>query len=70
MAQGNVATPFLDTRSFVREESEVFASEAPAPALESPFVSVYELEGQPELVHSRAGSLFDAGAGAVRLGVR
>jgi hypothetical protein len=49
MAQGNVATPFLDTRSFVREESEVFASEAPAPAFESPFVSVYELEGQPAL---------------------
>jgi V8-like Glu-specific endopeptidase len=44
MAQGNVVTPFLDMRSFVREESEVFASEAPAPALESPFVSVYELE--------------------------
>ena len=44
MAQGNVTTPFLDMRSFVREESEVFASEAPAPALESPFVSVYELE--------------------------
>jgi hypothetical protein len=49
MAQGNVATPFLDTHSFVREESEIFASEAPAPALESPFVSVYELEGQPAL---------------------
>jgi len=44
MAHGNVTTPFLDMRSFVREESEVFASEAPAFALESPFVSVYELE--------------------------
>ncbi|HEX9945395.1 MAG TPA: hypothetical protein VGG03_25570 [Thermoanaerobaculia bacterium] len=35
-------------RSFVREESEVFASEAPTPALGSPFVSVYELEGHTE----------------------
>src|SRR5688572_7023523 len=46
MAQGNVATPFLDLRSFVREETEVFASEAPSPALGSPFVSVYEREGE------------------------
>lgn len=45
MAEGNVATPFLDLRSFVREESEAFASEAPSPALGSPFVSVYEMEG-------------------------
>jgi V8-like Glu-specific endopeptidase len=44
MAQGNVTTPFLDMRSFARVESEVFASEAPPPALESPFVSMYELE--------------------------
>lgn len=50
MAQGNVATPFLDLRSFVREETDVFASEAPSPALASPFVSVYEMEGRPELV--------------------
>ena len=50
MAQGNVVTPFLEMRSFVREESEVFASEAPAPALGSPFVSVYELEGHPEFL--------------------
>jgi hypothetical protein len=50
MAQGNVVTPFLDMRSFVREESEVFASEAPAPALGSPFVSVYEMEGQAGFV--------------------
>jgi len=49
MAQGNVATPFLDMRSFSREDSETFESEAPAPALGSPFVSVYELDGQPEL---------------------
>lgn len=51
MAQGNVATPFLEMRSFVREESEVFASEAPTPALGSPFVSVYELEGHPEFLN-------------------
>lgn len=48
MADGNVVTPFLEMRSFVREEAEVFASETPAPALGSPFVSVYELEGYPE----------------------
>jgi len=48
MTQGNVATPFLEMRSFVREESEVFASEALTPALGSPFVSVYELDGQSE----------------------
>jgi hypothetical protein len=51
MAQGNVATPFLEMRSFVREESEVFVSEAPAPALRSPFISVYELEGRPEFLN-------------------
>ena len=51
MPQGNVATPFLEMRSFVREESEVFASEAPAPALSSPFISVYELEGHPEFLN-------------------
>lgn len=51
MAQGNVATPFLEMRSFVREESEVFVSEAPAPALSSPFISVYELEGHPEFLN-------------------
>src|SRR5262249_11542387 len=50
MAQGNVATPFLEMRSFAREESEVFVSEAAAPALSSPFVSVYELEGHPEFL--------------------
>ena len=50
MAQGNVVTPFLDMRSFVREESEAFASETPTPALGSPFVSVYELEGRSEFV--------------------
>jgi len=48
MAQGNVATPFLDMRSFVREESEVSELETAKPALGSPFVSVYELEGMPE----------------------
>jgi hypothetical protein len=37
-------------RSFVREESEIFASEAPTPALESPFVSVYEMEGHDEFL--------------------
>ena len=50
MAQGNVATPFIEMQSFVREESEVFASETPTPALGSPFVSVYELEGHTEFV--------------------
>ena len=45
MAQGNVVTPFLETRSFVHEASEVFSSETPAPIARSPFVSVYELEG-------------------------
>jgi hypothetical protein len=50
MAQGNVVTPFLEMRSFVREESEAFAYEAPTPALGSPFVSVYELEGHDEFV--------------------
>ena len=48
MAEGNVATPFLEMRSFVREESEVFASETLTPALGSPFVSVYELDGHAE----------------------
>ncbi|MEO8381012.1 MAG: hypothetical protein ABI779_15225 [Acidobacteriota bacterium] len=48
MAEGNVATPFLDTRSFVREESEAFASELPTPAMGSPFLSLYELDGQSE----------------------
>lgn len=48
MAEGNVATPFLEMRSFVREDSEVFPSEALTPALGSPFVSVYELEGHTE----------------------
>jgi hypothetical protein len=48
MAEGNVATPFLEMRSFVREESEGFASEMLTPALGSPFVSVYELDGQTE----------------------
>jgi len=48
MAEGNVATPFLEMRSFVREDSEVFPSEAFTPALGSPFVSVYELDGQAE----------------------
>src|SRR5215510_8269010 len=51
MAQGNVTTPFLEMPSFVREESEVFVSEAPAPALSSPFISVYELEGHPEFLN-------------------
>jgi hypothetical protein len=37
-------------RSFVREEAETFASETPTPALGSPFVSVYELEGHPEFL--------------------
>lgn len=50
MAEGNVATPFLEMRSFVREESEVFASEMLTPALGSPFVSVYELDGHAEFV--------------------
>jgi len=50
MAQGNVATPFLEMRSFVREDSETFASETPAPSLGSPFVSVYELNGPSDFV--------------------
>jgi hypothetical protein len=45
MSEGNVATPFLEMRSFVREESEVFASERPTPALGSPFLTVYEADG-------------------------
>jgi hypothetical protein len=48
MAEGNVVTPFLEMRSFVHEETETLASETPTPALGSPFVSVYELEGHPE----------------------
>ena len=48
MPEGNVITPFLEMRSFVHEESELFASETPTPALGSPFVSVYELDGQLE----------------------
>lgn len=50
MAQGNVVTPFLEMRSFVREESEVFASETPRAALGSPFLSVYEIEGQTDYI--------------------
>src|SRR5687768_17173852 len=50
MAQGNVATPFLEMRSFMRDEPELFASEMPAPALNSPFVSVYELNGHTEFL--------------------
>ena len=50
MAEGIVVTPFLDVRSFVREDSEVFASEEPAPALESPFVSVYEMGGETPML--------------------
>jgi hypothetical protein len=50
MAEGNVAAPFLELRSFVREDSEIFPSELPTAALSSPFVSVYELDGQTELV--------------------
>lgn len=46
MPEGNVATPFLEMRSFVREESEIFVSETPRSALGSPFLSVYELEGE------------------------
>jgi hypothetical protein len=46
MSEGNVATPFLEMRSFVREESEVFASERATPALGSPFLTVYEIDGQ------------------------
>ncbi len=41
-------TPFLEMRSFGREETEAFVSESPAPARGSPFVSVYELEGYTE----------------------
>lgn len=41
-------TPFLEMRSFGREETEAFLSESPAPARGSPFVSVYELEGYTE----------------------
>lgn len=48
MTSGNVVTPFLEMRSFGREEAEVFLSEAAAPAQGSPFVSVYELEGYAE----------------------
>lgn len=48
MTVGNAGTPFLELRSFVRGESEVFPSEALTPALGSPFVSVYELEGRTE----------------------
>ena len=60
MGQGNAATPFLEMRSFVREDSEVFASEGPTAALASPFVSVYEMEGQTALVdpEQEALSLF------------
>ena len=50
MTQGNVATPFLETRSVVREDSEAFDSETPAAALGSPLLSVYELEGQTAYV--------------------
>jgi hypothetical protein len=50
MAEGNVATPFLEMRSFVREDSEVFLSETLAPTFNSPFVSVYELEGRAEFL--------------------
>ena len=49
MPQGNVVTPFLEMRSFLREESEVLPSETPAAA--SPFISVYELEGQTEFLN-------------------
>ena len=49
--QGNVATPFIEMRSFVREEPEVSVSEIPGPALGSPFISVYELEGRAELLN-------------------
>lgn len=49
MNQGNVATPFIEMRSFVREEPEVFETEAPSAPLGSPFISVYELEGHEEL---------------------
>src|SRR5688572_17146989 len=48
MAQGNVETPFLEMRSFVQEEREVFPSEVLTPPMGSPFVSVYELDGQSE----------------------
>lgn len=48
MAEGNAATPFLEMRSFVRE-SEAFDSEAPV-VRGSPFVSVYELDGQTEFL--------------------
>jgi hypothetical protein len=48
MPEGTVATPFLETRSFVREDTEVFVSETPTPALGSPFLSVYELDGEME----------------------
>ncbi|MFZ5893594.1 MAG: hypothetical protein ACOY0T_21205 [Myxococcota bacterium] len=51
MTQGNVSTPFLDVRSFVREQPELFMQEAEAAPLGSPFVSVYELEGQPEFLN-------------------
>jgi len=48
MAQGNVATPFLEMPSFVSEETDFFAAEAPPRAIGSPFISVYELDGQSE----------------------
>ncbi|MCU1244422.1 MAG: hypothetical protein JWN02_332 [Acidobacteria bacterium] len=48
MAEGNVATPFLEMRSFVREEAESFPFQAAGPPLGSPFLSVYELDGQSE----------------------
>ncbi|HEX6086010.1 MAG TPA: hypothetical protein VF266_15865 [Thermoanaerobaculia bacterium] len=48
MAQGNVATPFLEMPSFVSEEIESFAAETPPRTIGSPFISVYELDGQSE----------------------
>jgi hypothetical protein len=48
MAQGNVATPFLEMPSFVSEETDSFAAEAPPRAIGSPFLAVYELDGQSE----------------------
>ena len=46
MAQGNVATPFLEMPSFVSEETDSFVAEAPPRAIGSPFISVYELDGR------------------------
>lgn len=46
MTQGNVLTPFLETRSFVQEAGDLQVAEVAATRFGSPFVSVYELDGE------------------------